>query len=61
MKSDIQIAQEASMIHIKDVAAYGFHPENVGRPCIAITPVPGGVGLMTIAMLMYHCVWTVTK
>lgn len=27
----------------------------------AITPVPGGVGPMTIAMLMYNCVWAVTK
>ena len=26
--------------------------ENVKDKCIAITPVPGGVGLMTIAMLM---------
>ncbi|MDE7063732.1 MAG: bifunctional methylenetetrahydrofolate dehydrogenase/methenyltetrahydrofolate cyclohydrolase, partial [Lachnospiraceae bacterium] len=24
--------------------------------CKAITPVPGGVGPMTIAMLMYNCV-----
>lgn len=29
--------------------------ENVAPVCSAITPVPGGVGPMTIAMLMYNC------
>lgn len=30
--------------------------ESVEKICGAITPVPGGVGPMTIAMLMYNCV-----
>lgn len=30
--------------------------ERVEKICSAITPVPGGVGPMTIAMLMYNCV-----
>lgn len=30
--------------------------EDVAPVCSAITPVPGGVGPMTIAMLMYNCV-----
>ena len=30
--------------------------ERVADKCSAITPVPGGVGPMTIAMLMYNCV-----
>ncbi len=30
--------------------------EDVAPVCGAITPVPGGVGPMTIAMLMYNCV-----
>ena len=30
--------------------------ENVAPKCSAITPVPGGVGPMTIAMLMNNCV-----
>lgn len=30
--------------------------ENVAPKCSAITPVPGGVGPMTIAMLMHNCV-----
>lgn len=30
--------------------------ENAASICSAITPVPGGVGPMTIAMLMYNCV-----
>lgn len=30
--------------------------EDVSPVCRAITPVPGGVGPMTIAMLMYNCV-----
>ena len=30
--------------------------EDVMPVCSAITPVPGGVGPMTIAMLMYNCV-----
>ena len=30
--------------------------EDVEPVCSAITPVPGGVGPMTIAMLMYNCV-----
>lgn len=30
--------------------------EDVSPVCAAITPVPGGVGPMTIAMLMYNCV-----
>ena len=30
--------------------------DNVAPICSAITPVPGGVGPMTIAMLMYNCV-----
>ncbi len=29
--------------------------EDVAPVCSAITPVPGGVGPMTIAMLMYNC------
>lgn len=29
--------------------------ESVAPKCSAITPVPGGVGPMTIAMLMYNC------
>ena len=29
--------------------------------CSAITPVPGGVGPMTIAMLMYNCVQAAEK
>ncbi len=30
--------------------------ESVAPKCSAITPVPGGVGPMTVAMLMYNCV-----
>lgn len=30
--------------------------DTVAPKCIAITPVPGGVGPMTIAMLMHNCV-----
>ena len=30
--------------------------EDVAPICSAITPVPGGVGPMTIAMLMHNCV-----
>lgn len=30
--------------------------ESAEKKCSAITPVPGGVGPMTIAMLMYNCV-----
>lgn len=33
--------------------------EDVAPICGAITPVPGGVGPMTIAMLMYNCVHSV--
>lgn len=51
----------------------GMHRNAAGKLCgdvdfddvkdivSAITPVPGGVGPMTIAMLMYNCVWAVTK
>lgn len=35
--------------------------EDVARKTSAITPVPGGVGPMTIAMLMNNCVETVRK
>lgn len=34
--------------------------ESVAPKCSAITPVPGGVGPMTIAMLMYNCVESVS-
>lgn len=34
--------------------------EDVAPVCSAITPVPGGVGPMTIAMLMSNCVETMT-
>lgn len=33
--------------------------DNVVKKCSAITPVPGGVGPMTIAMLMHNCVESV--
>jgi len=33
---------------------------NVASRCSAITPVPGGVGPMTIAMLMYNCVESIS-
>lgn len=33
--------------------------DDVAPHCSAITPVPGGVGPMTIAMLMYNCVKSV--
>ncbi len=33
--------------------------DDVASKCSAITPVPGGVGPMTIAMLMYNCVESV--
>ena len=33
--------------------------DDVAPHCSAITPVPGGVGPMTIAMLMYNCVSSV--
>ena len=33
--------------------------EDVEPVCSAITPVPGGVGPMTIAMLMHNCVESV--
>ncbi|MCI8581589.1 MAG: bifunctional methylenetetrahydrofolate dehydrogenase/methenyltetrahydrofolate cyclohydrolase FolD [Dorea sp.] len=35
--------------------------EDVQRKASAITPVPGGVGPMTIAMLMYNCVRAAEK
>lgn len=34
--------------------------ESVASKCSAITPVPGGVGPMTIAMLMHNCVESVS-
>ncbi len=34
--------------------------DSVAPKCSAITPVPGGVGPMTIAMLMYNCVESVS-
>lgn len=34
--------------------------DDVAKVCSAITPVPGGVGPMTIAMLMSNCVETVS-
>lgn len=34
--------------------------DDVAPVCSAITPVPGGVGPMTIAMLMYNCVNSVS-
>lgn len=34
--------------------------DDVAPKCSAITPVPGGVGPMTIAMLMYNCVESVS-
>lgn len=34
--------------------------ESTAPKCSAITPVPGGVGPMTIAMLMYNCVESVS-
>ena len=34
--------------------------DDVAPHCSAITPVPGGVGPMTIAMLMYNCVASVS-
>ena len=33
--------------------------DEVALKCAAITPVPGGVGPMTIAMLMHNCVESV--
>jgi methylenetetrahydrofolate dehydrogenase (NADP+)/methenyltetrahydrofolate cyclohydrolase len=33
--------------------------DSVAPKCSAITPVPGGVGPMTIAMLMHNCVESV--
>ncbi|MEE1438438.1 MAG: bifunctional methylenetetrahydrofolate dehydrogenase/methenyltetrahydrofolate cyclohydrolase, partial [Lachnospiraceae bacterium] len=33
--------------------------ERVSEHCSYITPVPGGVGPMTIAMLMHNCVESV--
>ena len=35
--------------------------ETVSQKASAITPVPGGVGPMTIAMLMNNCVETVYR
>lgn len=35
--------------------------EDVAPVCSAITPVPGGVGPMTIAMLMHNCVEAVSQ
>ena len=40
---------------------YGRDYENVKNKVSLITPVPGGVGPMTIAMLMNNCVETVRK
>lgn len=34
--------------------------DDVAPICSAITPVPGGVGPMTVAMLLYNCVASVT-
>lgn len=34
--------------------------DSVADKCSAITPVPGGVGPMTIAMLMHNCVESIT-
>ena len=39
--------------------ALGHHFDDVVEKVSAITPVPGGVGPMTIAMLMNNCVETV--
>jgi len=35
--------------------------EKVADKCSAITPVPGGVGPMTIAMLMQNCLYTIKR
>lgn len=35
--------------------------ENVKEKAAAVTPVPGGVGLMTVAMLMYNCLKAAMK
>ena len=35
--------------------------EKAAPKCSAITPVPGGVGPMTIAMLMKNCLETVKE
>jgi len=35
--------------------------ESVATKCSAITPVPGGVGPMTIAMLMQNCLRTIKE
>ncbi len=35
--------------------------ESVAPKCSAITPVPGGVGPMTIAMLMKNCLRTIKE
>lgn len=36
-----------------------WHIDEVASHCSAITPVPGGVGPMTIAMLMHNCLESV--
>ena len=36
-------------------------PDGIDKINCAITPVPGGVGPMTIAMLMEHCVTSAEK
>ncbi len=35
--------------------------DQVSPKCSAITPVPGGVGNMTVAMLMYNTLWAARK
>ena len=67
---------EKSVLYIKEGAVVidvGMHRDEANHLCgdvdfadvephsSAITPVPGGVGPMTIAMLMNNCVETVRK
>ena len=62
----VEVLDEESDLHnpenpITEVASGDVDFEQVEPVAGAITPVPGGVGPMTIAMLMNNCVEAMTR
>ena len=57
--------KQREVINVKDCKRLGFVGdvdfENVAPKCSKITPVPGGVGPMTVAMLMVNTVRAFTR
>ena len=58
VKNGVGLASGTSAIHLglKTLGVKEDDFDKVADRCSAITPVPGGVGPMTIAMLMYNVV-----